>query len=136
MTISTPTSYHVCTAGLPKSNVRPDYNRYYFDPTDALKRPRIVGLLACQRDPYLRELTSEITASRRHVVVPTKGSKATKASKGDKNKAGGAAAAAADGVAEGTQGELWEVEFVDTVLFPEGASGRVWRRGRTNVPGI
>ncbi len=116
MTISNTPAYQLHTTGLPKPSVPSDYNRYFFDPTPALTQPRIVGLLACQRDPYLRNLTSEITASRKF-VAPQLAKIKGKDKKSGKN--------AVDGEGNNQNqitipGELWEVEFVDTVLFPEG----------------
>lgn len=61
-----------------------------------------VGSLACQRDSYLRSLETEVVSCV--PFVPEK--------KGKKEK-----------VAEvGEAGGLWQVEFKDSVLFPEGIS--------------
>ncbi|KAJ9115039.1 hypothetical protein QFC22_005367 [Naganishia vaughanmartiniae] len=62
MTISpspTQQDYHIYHDDLPASVVRKDYHRFYLDPT-TLPSPKIVGVLACQRDPYLRSLETRI----------------------------------------------------------------------------
>jgi hypothetical protein len=51
--------YHLYHDDLPASVVRKDYHRFYLDP-QTLPSPRIVGVLACQRDPYLRSLDTRI----------------------------------------------------------------------------
>ena len=69
----------------------------------AVLRSRPVGSLACQKDSYLRTLEAEVVSCERYVPAVT-GNK-TKPSK------------------SGTQtpnNDLWQVEFTDSVLFPEG----------------
>ncbi len=122
MTVPATPAYRLYAEGLPKPNVPADYNRYFLDPS-ALPSDRIVGMLACQRDPYLRTFTSKIAAARKAAATPVKAAKGAKA---DKAKAGkkdvGANGTASAPVAAGGQpeGELWDVEFSDTILFPEG----------------
>ncbi|BGP18079.1 hypothetical protein JCM10213_006530 [Rhodosporidiobolus nylandii] len=61
---------------------------------------RYVGLLACQRDPLLRELETSVASCRKvEAAPPAKGKKGAKA--------------------EPVKDE-WEVELLDTPLFPEG----------------
>lgn len=67
----------------------------------AVLQSRPVGALACQKDSYLRSLETEVVSCVRVV--------------GDGKKK-----AAKNGSAvEGDKG-MWQVEFVDSVLFPEG----------------
>lgn len=84
----------------------PDYARYSF----ALPKERYVGLLACQLDPNLRELETVVTrcSNKTEATVARSNGK----EKG-KQKANGSVPASV--------GELlWEVELLDTPLFPEG----------------
>jgi len=106
------TSYHSFHDDLPPSNVPEGYNRFHH----ALKPAtfpdnRIVGLLACQRDPYLRELKGvEVVAARKAVQEQDK-TRSKKKPKGDVKQ---------DQAGTANDGEIWEVELKDTVLFPEG----------------
>ncbi|GAA6031373.1 hypothetical protein JCM8097_005629 [Rhodosporidiobolus ruineniae] len=72
----------------------------------ALPRKRYVGMLACQRDPLLRTLETEVVRCDKAVPAAPTGGKAGKkdkaAKKGEEKK------------------DEWEVELLDTVLFPEG----------------
>lgn len=88
---STPSTYLKPTFPLPTRT----------DPT-----PRIVGLLACQCDPLLEELETEVVACRK---VEVNGN--AKEGKGGKKGKGGE---------KKEVKEEWEVELVDT-----GASGRL-----------
>jgi hypothetical protein len=67
--------------------------------TALVSRP--VGALACQKDSYLRSLETEVVSCT--PLVPEKPTKGTK-------KRGG----------EEEAGETWQIEFKDSVLFPEG----------------
>ncbi|KAJ9104507.1 hypothetical protein QFC21_002003 [Naganishia friedmannii] len=146
-----PQDYHLYHDDLPASVVRKDYHRFYLDPT-TLPSPRIVGVLACQRDPYLRSLETRILRAEpagEEAVARSKGVTAQTANgqfvKGDgkeKGKAGkgktgkgskgdavtGKDAGASSGDkkelknAESREPELWQLELEDTVLFPEGKS--------------
>jgi hypothetical protein len=109
------TSYHTFHTDLPPSNVPEDYNRFHpsLKPS-SFPENKIVGLLACQRDPYLRELKGvKITAARIGKVEKNprrdggkkKGKGSGTEDKEDKQK---------------DDGEVWEIELEDTVLFPEG----------------
>lgn len=139
MTIVAPsTDYHLYDADLPPTRTRKDYHRFFLDPR-TLPDTKIVGVLACQRDSYLRSLESTIVAAREageDALLRASGvtaqeanaqpakEKSAKAGKNDKAKDRSKASketgmkqkAALDGV------ELWEVELKDTVLFPEGGS--------------
>jgi hypothetical protein len=106
------TSYHSFHDDLPPSNVPEGYNRFHHAlKPETFPDTRIVGLLACQRDPYLRELRGiEIVAARKAVQEQDK-SRSKKKAKGDVKQ---------DKPASAGEGEVWEVELKDTVLFPEG----------------
>lgn len=100
------TSYHTFHSDLPELNVPEDYNRLHssLDPTQ-FPSPRIVGLLACQRDPYRRQLDKvEIIKTGKHEQPKLKGRNIKK------------------GAATTDSSLVWEVELSDTVLFPEGQS--------------
>lgn len=107
------TSYHTFHADLPPSNVPEGYNRFHPSlKPEGFPETRIVGLLACQRDPYLRELKGvEIVKAGKQVTAEKKDSRKKK-SKGDAVKE--------EKVEPVPEGEIWEVELKDTVLFPEG----------------
>ncbi|KAL1407111.1 hypothetical protein Q8F55_006525 [Vanrija albida] len=109
---------------LPATPTPKDYSRIHFDPA-ALPAKRIVGLLACQRDPLLRTLTRRVVAAHPAPDVPL-------AQKGrDRKKATPSSSAAPSGAATPT-GALWEVELEDTVIFPEGG-GQPWDTGVLRV---
>lgn len=146
------------TSDLPQNNFHPhpmhpsaailtphDYSRLYLDPNLAITRcvPKIVGVLACQRDPYLRTLRTRVVAVRKHEAssrpkvagpgaaeaaaeaVSGKGGKKNKKQQQQQQPNGKDTGALANGVAQSTSAadageELWEVEFEDTVFFPEG----------------
>ena len=73
---------------------------------------RVVGELACQRDSYIRTIDTVVVACREKVtktkeMVPNS-SKATKnPAKSSKHE-------------QSKSQQLWEIEFADSVLFPEG----------------
>lgn len=79
---------------------------------DAAPRTRIVGELACQRDSYLRTLDSvviscvEVSQQKPNDTAPVMKDKKTK------NRTSN------DEITEGQR--MWEIEFSDSVLFPEG----------------
>ena len=106
------TSYHSFHDDLPPSNVPEGYNRFH--PSlrpETFPDTKIVGLLACQRDPYLRQLNGvEIVAARKAVQEKAKDSRKKKP-KGDVKE---------EKAEQLPEGEIWEVELKDTVLFPEG----------------
>ncbi|BGP01753.1 hypothetical protein RTG_01770 [Rhodotorula toruloides ATCC 204091] len=86
------------------STARPStYAKLTFD----LPERRYVGILACQRDPLLSTLETTVTRCDKVAPVPV--------AKG-KGKKGAADAAKAEDV----PADEWEVELLDTVLFPEG----------------
>ncbi|BEJ14469.1 hypothetical protein CspHIS471_0402360 [Cutaneotrichosporon sp. HIS471] len=101
---------------LPKTPTPGDYERIHFNPAE-LPRKRIVGLLACQRDPLLQELTTRVVS-----VAPA--STAPLAQKGRaKKKDKGSATSSVNVTGANTpveHGKLWEVELEDTIIFPEG----------------
>lgn len=72
-------------------------------------RTRVVGELACQRESDRYELKSVVVSC---VPVAT-AAPAGKKKKGSKGEATGDA---------GSGAGLWEIEFEDSILFPEGAS--------------
>lgn len=82
-----------------------DYAKYTFQ----IPHERYVGLLACQLDPNLRELETVVTRC-------SKKTEATVARSNGKEKGKQKQAAKKDEETE----ELWEVELLDTPLFPEG----------------
>lgn len=110
---------------LPSTSTPPSYHRIVSPtlhlPTDP-QRPIPVGLLACQRDPLLRDLVSTVVSSTVAQTAPT-----SNASKRIKKNTPSIA-----------QGTLLEVILHDTVLFPEGggqpndigiltsADGNIW----------
>lgn len=128
-----PTDYHLFHADLPAPRTRPDYHRFFLDPR-TLPETKIVGVLACQRDSYLRKLSTQVVDAReagQDALLRAKGVTAQGANtpQGDKKagKAGkkgkGSGAPLSD--AKGDDKALWEVELKDTVLFPEGEP--MWR---------
>lgn len=150
MTIPTvPQDYHLYHNDLPASVVRKDYHRFYLDP-HTLPSPRIVGVLACQRDPYLRSLETRILraepagdesiARSRGVTAQMangepvngdgkgneKGKAKGKAGKGGKGDVAGKSNGGLTGGKKEEKAdkkgemELWQLELEDTVLFPEG----------------
>ena len=82
---------------------------------DAAPRIRIVGELACQRNSYLRTLDTvvvscvEMSSQKPSDTTPETKDKKTKNRKASNGE-----------IAESPR--LWEVEFADSVLFPEGTS--------------
>jgi hypothetical protein len=114
------TSYHTFHSDLPASNVPEGYYRFHphLKP-ETFPETKIVGLLACQRDPYLRELKGVEIVQAKKAEVGKKGKDERKKKsklKGDEKKED------ADGDEKVVEGEVWEVELKDTVLFPEGWS--------------
>ncbi|ORY22131.1 hypothetical protein BCR39DRAFT_552207, partial [Naematelia encephala] len=97
---------------LPPTSTPKDYHRLLFDPS-AVPAKRIVGLLACQRDPLLRRMTTRVVAVRPAALAapPAQRGKANKKKPVEKVE---------EPSNEGTVGGLWEVETEDTVIFPEG----------------
>ena len=77
--------------------------------------PVKVGVLACQRNAFLRKLITRVVKCEAHVAVPEKAKKGK-----------GESAAAAPG------GQLFKVVLEDSVLFPEGG-GQPADRGWLNV---
>ncbi|KAK4686478.1 hypothetical protein P7C73_g3642, partial [Tremellales sp. Uapishka_1] len=102
---------------LPQTTATPkDYLRLHFDPS-RLPEKRIVGLLACQRDPLLRTLRTTVhSASPAAFAVPPP-------QKGKANKKKVETPAASESPTP--VGKLWEVELMDTVIFPEGTQRSV-----------
>ncbi|WVN88493.1 uncharacterized protein L203_103704 [Cryptococcus depauperatus CBS 7841] len=102
---------------LPLTATHKDYARFHFDTTNVPDK-RIVGLLACQRDPLLRTLRTKVHAAREASVA------APPAPKGKHNQKKKTATSDAPTLVngKGTQekGVLWEIELLDTVIFPEG----------------
>lgn len=80
-----------------------DYAKYSFE----LPHERYVGLLKCQLDPNARELETLVVRCKKQEAVPIARSNGKE--KG-KQKAGKAVPTE----------ELYEIELLDTVLFPEG----------------
>jgi hypothetical protein len=81
-----------------------DYAKYSFD----LPHERYVGLLKCQLDPNARELETLVVRCEKQKEAPVARSNGKEKGKGKASKTI-------------TQPEeLWEVELLDTVLFPEG----------------
>jgi alanyl-tRNA synthetase/misacylated tRNA(Ala) deacylase len=114
------TSYHTFHSDLPPSNVPEGYYRFHphLKP-ETFPETKIVGLLACQRDPYLRELKGVEIVQAKKAEAGKKGKDERKKKsklKGDEKKED------ADGDEKVVEGEVWEVELKDTVLFPEGRS--------------
>ncbi|WVF66628.1 hypothetical protein IAT40_001368 [Kwoniella sp. CBS 6097] len=108
---------------LPRTATPTDYTRFKFD-TSNVPDKRIVGLLACQRDPLLRSLRTTIHSGKQATIKappPPKGKDKAKKSKGQSSAAvdtdGGDAGSSKVGA---DKGALWEVELLDTVIFPEG----------------
>ncbi|CAK9787326.1 ThrRS/AlaRS common domain-containing protein [Cutaneotrichosporon oleaginosum] len=113
---------------LPETPTPRDYERIHFNPAE-LPRKRIVGLLACQRDPLLQALTTRVVSVAPAAAPPL--AQKGRAKKKDK----GSAASSATGTGANTpaeQGKLWEVELEDTVIFPEGG-GQPWDTGTLYV---
>jgi hypothetical protein len=113
------TSYHTFHSDLPPSNVPEGYYRFHPNlKPETFPETKIVGLLACQRDPYLRELKGVEIVQAKKAEVGKKGKdERKKKSKGDATQTG-----APIGDEKVVEGEVWEVELKDTVLFPEGRS--------------
>lgn len=87
-----------------------DYAKFNF----LLPNERYVGLLACQRDPNLRKLETLVTACSERIDVPAPRNNGKE--KGKQKKA------------MLQEEKLWEVELLDTVLFPEGNHAHPCRR--------
>ncbi|ODN73823.1 hypothetical protein L202_07349 [Cryptococcus amylolentus CBS 6039] len=97
---------------LPETATHKDYTRIHFD-TANVPAKRIVGLLACQRDPLLHKMRTKVYAAREASVT------APPPPKGKAKQKKGAALVNGDAKPE-EKGKLWEVELLDTVIFPEG----------------
>ncbi|KZT60499.1 ThrRS/AlaRS common domain-containing protein [Calocera cornea HHB12733] len=97
-----PLPAHLLAAQLPEDYVLP----FAFP----LPKHKFVGVLACQRDPLLRELVTTVTrCEKRTAPAPATGKGSGKGGKGKKVEEKKEEAV-----------ELWEIELEDTVLFPEG----------------
>lgn len=126
-----------------RQRIPEDYHRFFLDPA-SLPSPKIVGVLACQRDPYLRKLRTKVSAVR--TVEDDENSSSNSKAKangngkqkvnGNGNGKGKGGATAKEESKNGKNGgtkvvngstsvpnltkDIWEIEFTDTVLFPEG----------------
>ncbi|WVW81328.1 hypothetical protein I302_103319 [Kwoniella bestiolae CBS 10118] len=109
---------------LPRTATPSDYTRFKFDPANVGDK-RIVGLLACQRDPLLRSLKTRVHAVKEASI------KTAPPPKGKGNKKKGGDEIPKEGKME-DKGKLYEVELLDTVIFPEGG-GQPSDTGRMNV---
>ncbi|WWC67259.1 uncharacterized protein I206_101167 [Kwoniella pini CBS 10737] len=97
---------------LPRTDTPSDYTRFKFNPTNVGDK-RIVGLLACQRDPLLRSLTTKIHSIKEASIKsppPPKGKNKQKKGIPNENVK----------VEEIDKRKLYEIELLDTVIFPEG----------------
>ncbi|WVQ94238.1 hypothetical protein IAU59_001316 [Kwoniella sp. CBS 9459] len=106
---------------LPRTATPTDYTRFKFD-TSNVPDKRIVGLLACQRDPLLRSLRTTVHSARKATIKappPPKGKDKVKKSKSPSSDAVPNGESFGESSKE-VKGELWEVELLDTVIFPEG----------------
>ncbi|EJT99642.1 ThrRS/AlaRS common domain-containing protein [Dacryopinax primogenitus] len=92
---------------LPAHLIAPSIPNDYLRPFSfPLPKHKFVGVLACQRDPLLKELDTKVTrCEKRSAPAPATGKGSGKGQKGKKDE---------------PVVELWEVELEDTVLFPEG----------------
>ncbi|WWC90141.1 uncharacterized protein L201_005074 [Kwoniella dendrophila CBS 6074] len=100
---------------LPRTDTPSDYTRFKFDPANVGDK-RIVGLLACQRDPLLRSLKTKVHSVREASIKtapPPKG-------KGNKKKGGDSVDSRNAEIPIEDKGKLYEIELLDTVIFPEG----------------
>ncbi|CDZ97893.1 Predicted metal-dependent hydrolase, contains AlaS domain [Phaffia rhodozyma] len=89
-----------------------DYIKYQPSIQLPLGDHRHVGLLACQRDPLLQRLSTEIFSSNLFVLPPpTKGTKSAKTRK---------AATETPSLSPTSDTKIYEIECLDTCLFPEG----------------
>ena len=77
----------------------------------AVLESRPVGALACQKDSYLRSLETEVVSCVKLFITQT--NKKVKGPKVGEN----------DVSSKDAYSGLWQVEFKDSVLFPEGKSG-------------
>ncbi|WVQ82561.1 hypothetical protein IAT38_004690 [Cryptococcus sp. DSM 104549] len=102
---------------LPPTATPKDYERIHFD-TANVPNKRIVGLLACQRDPLLRHLRTKVHAAREAAIAAPPAPKG----KGNMKKGpkSGTSTPKVEENGEKEKGKLWEVELEDTVIFPEG----------------
>lgn len=83
-----------------------------------VSRTRIVGELACQRDSYLENFETVVVS-----CVPAASSEQPIKSKSKSKGASKATVTAKGGegvVIGGMDDKLWEIEFEDSILFPEG----------------
>ncbi|WWD22741.1 hypothetical protein CI109_107234 [Kwoniella shandongensis] len=110
---------------LPTSATPKDYTRFHFD-TSQVPAKRIVGLLACQRDPLLRSLRTTVHSAREATIAAPPipkgkvGSKKKSATSTSTTTSGNATPVTNGGGDKTKEGKLWEVELNDTVIFPEG----------------
>ncbi|OCF34798.1 hypothetical protein I316_03342 [Kwoniella heveanensis BCC8398] len=105
---------------LPRTATPSDYTRFKFD-TSNVPDKRIVGLLACQRDPLLRSMRTTIHSARQASIKappPPKGKDKAKKPKGQSSASSANGNDSESGKED--KGALWEVELLDTVIFPEG----------------
>ncbi|SGY19553.1 BQ5605_C014g07681 [Microbotryum silenes-dioicae] len=94
-----------------------DYARLKF----TLPEVKYVGMLACQRDPLLATLETEVIRCEKVVKgsLATSNGKQAKKGKGEEKKVE-AMGKDLDGKQSGEAVQEWELELQDTVLFPEG----------------
>lgn len=88
-----------------------DYVTHAFE----IPKERYVGLLACQLDPNLRELETVVTRCTKKTQAAVSRSNGKEKGKQQKGSNGSGKATPKQ------EEELWEVELLDTPLFPEGA---------------
>lgn len=155
-TMSTPTSTNNTTITPPylthNSDLPPlsplipsTYSRLYLSPS-SIPTPKIVGVLACQRDPYLRRLRSRIVSVG--LVVSEENGNGNAGEKKDNKSKGKGGKKEKLKVDSGPQEDdaqlngkvetkpkinLYELTFEDTVLFPEGG-GQPFDTGYILVP--
>jgi misacylated tRNA(Ala) deacylase len=85
--------------------------------TFATSQTRVVGDLACQRDSYLRTLNTVVVSC---VELSREKAVRERTSEPKGNSVKDVENASKTDVEEGSK--LWEIEFADSVLFPEGMS--------------
>ncbi|SDA01281.1 BZ3500_MvSof-1268-A1-R1_Chr10-1g02557 [Microbotryum saponariae] len=95
-----------------------DYARLNF----TLPEVKYVGMLACQRDPLLASLETEVIRCEKVVKgsVVTSNGKQTKKGKGEEKKVETVDKDFGGKESDSEVVEEWELELQDTVLFPEG----------------
>ena len=83
---------------------------------DGTVRTRIVGELACQRDSYLRSLDTVVVSCVE--ITPQKPNAPASGTKDKKKKNSSKTSNSETTLSP----KLWEIEFEDSLLFPEGTS--------------